>query len=177
MYVSRIFFKTPASFVPSDETYSFSKHYEYIVSLTNYHWLDQLSPIDSDCFLNCEEIQVHRGEEMSLASIERKNMTREDTKYGKKKIWTQDRYLFRIDNMEYFGSETYTDEDLHNSKPINYKHKLFREMKDQLDHLLKNLKVTKESIKGVKNIVLHGITHGGTVRQRRIYFQMSYTLI
>ncbi|UZO02978.1 uncharacterized protein OCT59_023391 [Rhizophagus irregularis] len=29
--------------------------------------------------------EVHRGEEMSLASIERKNMTREDTKYGKKR--------------------------------------------------------------------------------------------
>jgi len=69
--------------------------------------------------------------------------------------------LFRIDNMEYFGSETYTDEDPQNSKPISYKQKLFREMKDQLDRLLKNLKFTKESIEGVKNIVLHGITHGG----------------
>jgi len=69
--------------------------------------------------------------------------------------------LFRIDNMEYFGSETYTDEDPQNSKPISYKQKLFREMKDQLDRILKNLKFTKESIKGVKNIALHGIAHGG----------------
>ncbi|UZO02980.1 uncharacterized protein OCT59_023393 [Rhizophagus irregularis] len=64
--------------------------------------------------------EVHRGEEMSLASIERKNMTREDTE--KKRSGHKIDILFRIDNMEYFGSETYTDEDPDNSKPINYKH-------------------------------------------------------
>ncbi|EXX55081.1 hypothetical protein RirG_228670 [Rhizophagus irregularis DAOM 197198w] len=57
---------------------------------------------------------------MSLASIERKNMTREDTE--KKRSGHKIDILFRIDNMEYFGSETYTDEDPDNSKPINYKH-------------------------------------------------------
>jgi len=63
--------------------------------------------------------------------------------------------------MEYFGSETYVDEDPQNSKPISYKQKLFREMKDQLDRLLKKLKFTRETIKGIKNIAIHGINQGG----------------
>ncbi|CAG8700795.1 10076_t:CDS:2 [Ambispora leptoticha] len=69
--------------------------------------------------------------------------------------------LFRIDDMEYFGSETYVDEDPQNSKPISYKHKILREMKDQLDRLLKKLKFTRETIKEIKNIVVHGINQGG----------------
>jgi len=69
--------------------------------------------------------------------------------------------IFRIDDIEYFGAETYVDEDPQNSKPISYKQKLFREMKDQLDRLLKKLEFTEESIKEVKNIIVHGITHGG----------------
>jgi len=173
--------KLQLQFVPSDETYSFSKHYEIhwvhrfadklslffeaprnpLLDKNSEGWINchLLTPLIDDCFLTCEEIQVHRGEEMSLASIERKNMTREDTE--KKRSGHKIDILFRIDNMEYFGSETYTDEDPHNSKPISYKHKVFREMKDQLDRILNNLKFTKESIKGVKNIVIHGITHGG----------------
>ena len=43
--------------------------------------------------------------------------------------------------MEYFGAETFTDEDPHNSKPISYKYKLFREMNDQLDRLLKKFEI------------------------------------
>src|SRR3954452_9808975 len=58
------------------------------------------------------------------------------------------RYHFRIDDMEYFGVETFTMN--HNSKPISYKHKLYREMKNQLDRLLKKLKFTNETIKKVK---------------------------
>ncbi|CAG8611788.1 11551_t:CDS:10 [Funneliformis caledonium] len=118
-----------------------------------------LALLIDDCFLTCEEIQVHRCEEMSLASIMRKNIPREESE--KKKSEHKIDIIFRIDDMEYFGAETFTDEDFHNSKPISYKHKLFREMKDQLDCLLKKLKFTKEMIKMVKNIVLHGISHGG----------------
>ncbi|GBB87107.1 hypothetical protein RclHR1_18300009 [Rhizophagus clarus] len=173
--------KLQLPFVSTDETYSFNKHYEIhwvhrfadklslffeaprnpLLDKNSEGWINchLLTPLIDDCFLSCEEIQVHRGEEMSLASIERKNMTREDTE--KKRSGHKIDILFRIDNMEYFGSETYTDEDPQNSKPINYKHKVFREMKDQLDRILNNLKFTEESIKGVKNIVLHGITHGG----------------
>jgi hypothetical protein len=49
------------------------------------------------------------GEEMSLASIERKNLTREESE--KKQSGHKIDIFFLIDNMEYFGSETYTDED------------------------------------------------------------------
>ncbi|CAG8556531.1 9728_t:CDS:2 [Paraglomus brasilianum] len=55
--------------------------------------------------------------------------------------------VFQQDHMEYFGAETFIDEDPHNSKPISYKYNLFREMKDQLDRLLKRLKFTEETIK------------------------------
>ncbi|GBB99994.1 hypothetical protein RclHR1_03700002 [Rhizophagus clarus] len=173
--------KLQLPFVPPDEPYSFDKHYEMnwvhcfankllsffeasrnpLLDKNSEGWLNChiLSLLIDDCFLMCEEIQVHRGEEMSLASIERKNLSREESE--KKQSGHKIDILFRIDNMEYFGSETYTDEDSRNSKPISYKQKLFREMKDQLDRLLKSLKFTEESIKGVKNIVLHGITHGG----------------
>ena len=96
---------------------------------------------------------------MSLASTARKNLSREESK--KRQSDHKIDIIFRIDSIEYFGAETYTDEDPQNSKPISYKQKLFREMKDQLDRLLKKLKFTKESIKKVKNIVLHGMTHGG----------------
>ncbi|GBC20318.2 hypothetical protein GLOIN_2v1580400 [Rhizophagus irregularis DAOM 181602=DAOM 197198] len=100
-------------------TYSFSKHYEI-------HWVHRFADKLSLFFeaprnpLLDKNSEVHRGEEMSLASIERKNMTREDTE--KKRSGHKIDILFRIDNMEYFGSETYTDEDPDNSKPINYKH-------------------------------------------------------
>ncbi len=96
---------------------------------------------------------------MSLASIARKNLPREESE--KKRSGHKINIIFCINDIEYFGAETYTDEDSQNSKPISYKQKLFREMKDQLDRLLKKLKFTKESIKKVKNIVLHGMTHGG----------------
>ncbi|CAG8672351.1 2492_t:CDS:2, partial [Funneliformis mosseae] len=56
---------------------------------------------------------------------------------------------------------TYVDEDPQNTKPISYKQKLFREMKDQLDCLLKKLKFTRETIKEIKNIAIHGINQGG----------------
>lgn len=88
----------------------------------------------------------------------RKNLPREESE--KKRYGHKINIIFRIDNMEYFGPETYTDED-QNSKPISYKQKLFCKMKNQLDHLLKNLKFSKETIKEVKNIVSHGIIHGG----------------
>ncbi|CAG8485720.1 12338_t:CDS:10 [Ambispora leptoticha] len=173
--------KLQLSFVPPDETYSFIRHYEIhwvhrfadklslffeaprnpLLDRNSEGWLNChiLTSLIDDCFLTCEGIQVHRGEEMSLASTQRKNLSREES--GKKQSGHKIDILFRIDNMEYFGSETYTDEDPQNSKPISYKKKLFREMKDQLDRLLKSLKFTKESIKEVKNIVLHGLTHGG----------------
>ncbi|RIB20982.1 hypothetical protein C2G38_1141566 [Gigaspora rosea] len=63
--------------------------------------------------------------------------------------------------MEYFGAETFTDEGRHNLMPISYKYKLFREMKDQLDRLLKKLKFTNETINKAKNIALHRVSHGG----------------
>ncbi|CAG8474348.1 9415_t:CDS:10 [Diversispora eburnea] len=136
--------KLQLPFVPPGETYSFRKHYELhwvhrhcffeasrnpLLDKNSEGWLNChiLAPLIDECFLACEEIQVHRGEEISLASIE----------------------------------QTYTDEDQQNSKPISYKKKLFREMKDQLDRLLKNLKFTEETIKEVKKIVSHGMAHGG----------------
>ena len=97
---------------------------------------------------------------MSLASIERKNLSREESE--KKRPGHKIDILFRIDDMEYFGSETYVEEDPQNSKPISYKQKLFREMKDQLDRLLKKLKFTRETIKGIKSIAIHGINQGGS---------------
>ncbi|CAG8634525.1 11984_t:CDS:10, partial [Ambispora gerdemannii] len=89
-------------FIPSGETYSFSKYYEV-------HW-------------------VHRfADKLSL-------------------FFEAPRNPLLDKNSE--GAETYVDEDP--QKPISYKHKLFREMKDQLDRLLKKLEFTKESIKEVK---------------------------
>ncbi|CAG8627688.1 7913_t:CDS:2, partial [Paraglomus occultum] len=150
--------KLQLPFVSPDETYSFSKHYEIhwvhrfadklslffeaprnpLLDKNSEGWLNchVLTPLIDDCFLTCEEIQIHRGEEISLASTERKNLLRDD-------------------------SETYVDEDPQNSKPISYKHKILREMKDQLDRLLKRLKFTRETIKWIKNIVVHGINQGG----------------
>ncbi|CAG8642499.1 4768_t:CDS:10, partial [Ambispora gerdemannii] len=173
--------KLQLSFVPPDETYSFSKHYEIkwihrfadklasffeaprnpLLNKNSEGWLNChiLASLIDDCFLTCEEIQVHRGEEMSLASIERKSLSREESE--KKQYGHKIDILFRIDDMEYFGSETYVDEDPQNSKPISYKHKILREMEDQLDRLLKKLKFTKETIKLIKNIVVHGINQGG----------------
>ncbi|CAG8658862.1 7363_t:CDS:2, partial [Acaulospora colombiana] len=113
-----------------------------------------LTPLIDDCFLTCEKFKFI-GEEISLASTERKNLSREES--GKKQSGHKIDILFRIDDVEYFGSETYVDEDPQNSKPISYKHKILREMKDQLDRLLKKLKFTKETIKWIKNIVVHGI--------------------
>lgn len=96
---------------------------------------------------------------MSLASIMRKNLTREESE--KKSSGHKIDIISRVDDVEYFSAETYVDEDPQNSKPTSYKHKLFREMKDQLDRLLKKLEFTKESIKEVKNIFVHGMSHGG----------------
>ncbi|CAG8518917.1 16579_t:CDS:10, partial [Acaulospora morrowiae] len=173
--------KLQLSYVPPDETYSFSKHYEIkwvhcfadklasffeaprnpLLNKNSEGWLNChiLASLIEDCFLTCEEIQVHRGEEMSLASIERKNLSREESE--KKQYGHKIDIIFRIDDIEYFGSETYADEDSQNSKPISYKQKLFREMKDQLDRLLKKLKFTRETIKEIKNIAIHGINQGG----------------
>jgi len=169
--------------VPSGETYSLDKYYEMSWALINSPrnpldknsegWINchLLALLIDDCFLTCEEIQVHRCEEMSLASIIRKNIPREESE--KKKSGHKIDIIFRIDDMEYFGAETFTDEDPHNSKPISYKHKLFREMKDQLDRLLKKLKFTKETIKMVKNIVLHGISHGGNDRKTKFFIKST----
>jgi len=118
-----------------------------------------LTPLIDDCFLTCEEVQVHRGEEMSFASIERKNLSREESE--RKQYGHKIDILFRIDDTEYFGSETYVDEDSQNSKPISYKQKLLREMKDQLDRLLKRLHFTRETARDIKNIIIHGINQGG----------------
>ncbi|CAB5354752.1 unnamed protein product [Rhizophagus irregularis] len=63
-----------------------------------------LTPLIDDCFLTCEEVQVHRGEEMSFASIERKNLSREESE--RKQYGHKIDILFRIDDTEYFGSET-----------------------------------------------------------------------
>lgn len=168
-------------FIPSGETYSFNKHYEVhwvhrfvdklslffeaprnpLLDKNSEGWLNChiFAPLIDDCFLTCEEIHVHRCEEMSLASIMRKNLTREESE--KKSSGHKIDIIFRVDDVEYFSAETYVDEDPQNSKPISYKRKLFREMKDQLDRLLKKLEFTKESIKEVKNIFVHGMLHGG----------------
>ncbi|CAG8590247.1 10885_t:CDS:10 [Diversispora eburnea] len=173
--------KLQAPFLPPEETYSFEKHYEIswalrfadkllsffeaprnpLLDKNSEGWINchLLTPLIDDCFLMCEEIQILRCEEMSLASISRKNLLREES--SKKQPGHKIDIIFRVDDMEYFGAETFVDGDFQNSKPINYKHKLFREMKDQLDRLLKKLKFTKETIKLVKQIVLHGISHGG----------------
>jgi hypothetical protein len=103
---------------------------------------------------------IFRGEEMSLASIERKNLSREESE--RKQHGHKIDILFRFDDTEYFGSETYVDEDPQNSKPISYKQKLFREMKDQLDRILKKLNFTRETVKEIKNITIHGINQGGS---------------
>jgi hypothetical protein len=168
-------------FLPPGETYSFSKHYELkwvyqfadkllsffeaprnpLLDRNSEGWINChiLTPLIDECFLTCEEIQVHRCEEISLASIMRKNIPRDERE--KKKFGHKIDIIFRVDDVEYFGVEMFIDEDPHNSKPISYKYKLFREMKDQLDRLLKKLKFTKETIKKVRRIVLHGISHGG----------------
>ncbi|CAG8748318.1 23345_t:CDS:10 [Gigaspora margarita] len=173
--------KLQVPFVPLGETYSFDKHYEIswahrfadkllslfeaprnpLLDRNSEGWINchLLAPLIDDCFLTCEEIQIHRCEEMSLASIMRKNISREESE--KKQPGHKIDIIFRIDDMEYFSAETFTEEDPHNSKPIYYKYKLFREMKDQLDRLLKKLKFTKETIKNAKSIVLHGMSHRG----------------
>ncbi|CAG8517840.1 4945_t:CDS:10 [Cetraspora pellucida] len=173
--------KLQVPFVPAGETYLFDKHYEIgwahrfadnllslfeaprnpLLDRNSEGWINchLLAPLIDDCFLTCEEIQVHRCEEMSLASIMRKNISREESE--KKQLGHKIDIIFRIDDMEYFSAETFTEEDPHNSKPISYKYKLFREMKDQLDRLLKKLKFTKETIKKAKSIVLHGMFHRG----------------
>jgi hypothetical protein len=141
-----------------------------------------LTPLIDDCFLTCEEVQVHRYEITFLVifnvivdlalnffilssgvkrSIERKNLSREESE--RKQYGHKIDILFRIDDTEYFGSETYVDEDSQNSKPISYKQKLLREMKDQLDRLLKRLHFTRETARDIKNIIIHGINQGGTV--------------
>lgn len=124
-------------------------------------WLNchVLTPLIDDCFLTCEEIQIHRGEEISLASTERKNLLRDESE--KKKSGHKIDILFRINDVEYFGSDSYVDEDPQNSNPISYKHKISREMKVHLDRLLKKLKFTRETIKWIKNIVVHGINQEG----------------
>ncbi|CAG8781066.1 23882_t:CDS:10, partial [Gigaspora margarita] len=173
--------KLQLPFVSPNEPYSFSKHYEIhwvhrfadklslffeaprnpLLDKNSEGWLNchVLTPLIDDCFLTCEEIQIHRGEEISLASTERKNLLRDESE--KKKSGHKIDILFRINDVEYFGSETYVDEDPQNSKPISYKHKILREMKDQLDRLLKKLKFTRETIKWIKNIVVHGINQEG----------------
>ena len=125
-----------------------------------------LSAFDSNSlffYSSCEEI--------SLASIIRKNIPRDERE--KKRFGHKIDIIFRVDDMEYFGAETFIDEDPHNSKPISYKYKLFREMKDQLDRLLKRLKFTEETIKRVRRIVLHGISHGGNYRNIEKEFLVS----
>ncbi|GES93772.1 hypothetical protein GLOIN_2v1580400 [Rhizophagus clarus] len=143
-------------FIPSGETYSFSKHYEV-------HWVHRFADKLSLFFEAPRNPLLDKNsegcEEMSLASIMRKNLTREESE--KKSSGHKIDIIFRVDDVEYFSAETYVDEDPQNSKPISYKHKLFREMKDQLDRLLKKLEFTKESIKEVKNIFVHGMSHGG----------------
>ncbi|RHZ80948.1 hypothetical protein Glove_130g182 [Diversispora epigaea] len=168
-------------FLSPGETYSFEKHYEIswarrfadkllmffeaprnpLLDRNSEGWINchLLTPLIDDCFLTCEAIQIHRCEEMSLASITRKNLSREES--NKKQPGHKIDIIFRVDDIEYFGAETFVDDDFHNSKPINYKRKLFREMKDQLDRLLKKLKFTKETIILANQIVLHGISHGG----------------
>ncbi|CAB4401516.1 unnamed protein product [Rhizophagus irregularis] len=135
--------KLQLPFILPEEPYSFNKHYEknWVHCFTNKLWLSFfevsqnpllnnnsegwlnchiLSPLIDDCFLTCEEVQIHRGEKMSFASIERKNLSREESQYDYKID-----ILFRIDDTEYFRSEAYVDEDPQNSKPISYKQKLF----------------------------------------------------
>ena len=101
---------------------------------------------------------------MSLVSIERKNYQEKNQK--KKQPGHKIDILFRIDDMEYFSSEIYVDEDPQNSKLISYKQKLFRKMKDQLDCLLKKLKFTRETIKEIKNIAIHEINQGGSYEKQ-----------
>ncbi|CAB4442243.1 unnamed protein product [Rhizophagus irregularis] len=151
--------KLQNSYISPDEMYEFNKHYEKnwahsfankilsffeaprnpLLDKNSEGWLNChiLSLLIDDCFMTCDEIQVHRGEEMSLASIERKNLSREES--NRKQYGHKIDIVFRIDDSEYFSSETYTDEDPQNLKPISYKHKILREMKDQLDRLLKSL--------------------------------------
>ncbi|CAI2195336.1 17989_t:CDS:2, partial [Funneliformis geosporum] len=168
--------KLQLSFIPLEETYSFSKHYEmnWVHCFANKLWAPRnpllnknsegwlnchiLTPLINDFFLTCEEIQVHRSEEISLTSIEHKNLSREESE--RKQYGHKIDILFRIDDTEYFGSETYVDEDPQNSKLISYKQKLFREMKDQLDRLLKKLNFTRETAREIKNIIIHGINQG-----------------
>ena len=64
------------------------------------------------------------------------------------------------------------NEDSHNLKPIFYKYKLFKEMKNQLDHLLKKLKFTKND-QDSKKIVLHGISHKG-INNRQKFLLLLY---
>ncbi|PKY54949.1 hypothetical protein RhiirA4_427144 [Rhizophagus irregularis] len=173
--------KLQNSYISPDEMYEFNKHYEKnwahsfankilsffeaprnpLLDKNSEGWLNChiLSLLIDDCFMTCDEIQVHRGEEMSLASIERKNLSREES--NRKQYGHKIDIVFRIDDSEYFSSETYIDEDLQNLKPISYKHKILREMKDQLDRLLKKLKFTSDTIKELKNITIYGLNQGG----------------
>ncbi|RGB41259.1 hypothetical protein C1646_752321 [Rhizophagus diaphanus] len=151
--------KLQISFVPSGETYSFDKHYEMswahrfadkllslfeaprnpLLDRNSEGWINchLLAPLIDDCFLPCEE--------MSLVSFARKNISREESE--KKQPEHKIDIIFRIDDMEYFCAKTFTDEDPIIRSQFLYKYKLFREMKDQLDRLLKKLKFTKETIK------------------------------
>ncbi|CAB4404473.1 unnamed protein product [Rhizophagus irregularis] len=153
--------KPQLPFIPPEEPYSFNKHYEknwvhcFANKLLSFFEVPRNPLLDN----NSEEVQIHRGEEMSFASIERKNLSREESE--RKQYGHKIDILFRIDDTEYFGSETYVDEDPQNSKPISYKQKLFREMKDQLDRLLKKLNFTRETVREIKNITIHGINQGG----------------
>ncbi|CAI2187612.1 13237_t:CDS:10 [Funneliformis geosporum] len=105
-------------FIPSGETYSFSKHYEVhwvhrfadklslffeaprnpLLDKNSEGWLNChiFAPLIDDCFLICEEIHVHRCEEMSLASIMRKNLTREESE--KKSSGHKIDIIFRVDD-------------------------------------------------------------------------------
>ncbi|PKK58752.1 hypothetical protein RhiirC2_795820 [Rhizophagus irregularis] len=172
-------------FIPPEEPYSFNKHCEKnwvhcfankLLSFfeaprnplldNNSDWLNChiLTPLIDDCFLTCEE--------MSFASIERKNLSHEESE--RKQYGHKIDILFRIDDTEYFRSDTYVDEDPQNSKPISYKQKLFREIKDQLDHLLKKLNFTRETVREIKNITIHGINQGGSYRRQWRDFYINY---
>ncbi|PKY59012.1 hypothetical protein RhiirA4_412293 [Rhizophagus irregularis] len=39
-------------------------------------------------------------------------------------------------------------------------------MKDQLDRLLKKLNFTRETVREIKNITIHGINQGGSYRRQ-----------
>ncbi|CAG8585323.1 8146_t:CDS:2 [Diversispora eburnea] len=90
--------KLQTSFLQLGEMYSFENHYEISWA---HRFADKLY------------------EEMSLASISRKNLSREEV--DRKQPGHKIDIIFRIDDMEYFGAETFVDGDFQNSGPINYK--------------------------------------------------------